>query len=77
MGSFNDTGDGLWFVSEHEVKWGFAGGGVRMVIVDKLGHGDMVSPHFRVRATEDLEVGLDLLVEPFCFSIGLRMVCCG
>ena len=77
MGSFNDTGDGLWFVSEHKVEWGFAGGGVRVVVVDELGHGDVVSPCFRVRTAEDVEVGLDLLVESFCFSVGLRVVCCG
>ena len=77
MGGFNDTGDGLWFIAKHEVEWGFAGGGVRAVVVDKLGHRDVVSPGFRVRATEDLEIGLDLLVESFHFSISLRVVCCG
>ena len=77
MGGFDDTGDGLWFIAKHEVEWGFAGGGVRVVVVDELGHGDVVSPCFRVRTAEDAEVGLDLLIEPFCFSIRLRVVCCG
>ena len=61
----------------NKVKWGFASGGVRAVIVDELGHGDMVSPCFRVGAAEDVEVGLDLLVESFHLSIGLGVVCCG
>ena len=77
VGGFNDTRDGLWFIAEHEVKWGFAGGGVRVVVMDKLGHGDMVSPSFRVRTAEDAKVGLNFLVESFRFSISLRVVCSG
>ena len=77
MGSFNDIGDSLWFISEHEVEWRFASGGVRAVVVDKLGHGNMVGPGFRVRPTEDVEVGLNFLIESFRFSVGLRVVCCG
>ena len=77
VGSFDDAGDGLWFIAKHEVEWGFAGGGVRVVIVDELGHGDVVSPGFRVRAAEDMEIGFDFLIESLCFSVGLRVVCCG
>ena len=77
MGGSNDTGDGLWFIAKHEVEWGFAGGGVRAVVVDELGHRDVVSPGFRVRATEDMEIGFDFLVESLRFSIGLGVVCCG
>ena len=77
VGRFNDAGNGLWFISEHEVEWGFAGGGVRAVVVDELSHGDIVSPGFRVRTTEDVEVGLDFLIKSFHFSISLRVVCCG
>ena len=77
MGSFNDTGDGLWLIPEHEVKWGLASGGMRVVVVDELSHRDVVSPCFRVGAAKDAEVGFNFLVEPFCFSIGLRMIYCG
>ena len=77
MGSFNDIRNGFWFISEHEVEWGFAGGGVRAVVVDELGHRDMVSPCFGVGTAEDAEVGFDFLVESLCFSVGLRVVCCG
>ena len=56
MGGFDDTGDGLWFISEHEIKQGFASGGMRAVVVDELGHRDVVSPCFRVGATEDEEI---------------------
>ena len=76
MGGFNDTGDGLWLISKHEVKWGLAHGGMRVVVVDKLGHRDVVGPCFRVGATEDTEVGLDFLIEPFHFSVSLRVICC-
>ena len=77
VGGFDDAGNSLRFISEHEVEWGFAGGGVRMVVVDELGHRDMVSPCFRVGTAEDAEVGFDFLVELLHFSIGLRVVCCG
>ena len=77
MGSFNDASDGLRFIAEHEVKWGFDGGGVRVVVMDELSHGVMVSPCFRVRTAEDVKVGFDFLVESFCFSISLRVIYCG
>ena len=80
VGAFGEgglgSGDGLWFISEHEVEWGFAGGGVRAVVVDEFGHRDVVSPSFRVRTAEDAEVGFDFLVESFHFSVCLRVVCC-
>ena len=77
VGGFNDTGNSLWFISEHEVEQRFASGRVRVVVVDELGHGNVVSPGFRVRPTEDAEVGLNLLIESLHFSISLRVVCCG
>ena len=77
MGSFDDAGNSLRFISKHEVEWRFASGGVRAVVVDELGHRDMVSPCFRVGTAEDAEVGFDFLVESLCFSVGLRVVCCG
>ena len=48
MGSFDDAGDGLQFVAEHEVERGFASGGVRVVVVYEFGHRDVVGPCFRV-----------------------------
>ena len=77
MHSFNNIGDSLWFIPQHEVEWRFASGGVMAVIVDKCGHGDMFNPSFRVRTTENAEIVLNLLIESFCFSICLRVVCCG
>ena len=77
MSSFNDARDGLWFISEHEVEWGFAGGGVGVVIVNKFSHGGVIYPCLRVGAAEDAEIGFNFLVEPFCFSVGLWMICCG
>ena len=77
MGGFNDIGDGLWFISKHVVKWGLSSGGMRAVVVDEFGHGDVLRTCFRMGTTEDVEVGLNLLVESFHFSISLRVVCCG
>ena len=71
-----DVGDGLWFIPQHEVEWGLAGGGVGAVIVNELHHEDVFNPCFRVRTTKDVEIGLNLLVEYLCFSIGLRVICC-
>ena len=67
----------MWFIAKHEVEQGFASGGVRVVVVDELGHGDMVSPGFRVRTAEDMEIGFDFLIESLRFSVSLRVVCCG
>ena len=36
--------------------------------------GNFVSPGGGVRSTEDPQIGFDLLVDMFNFSIGLRMV---
>ena len=47
------------------------------MIVDKFCHRHMICPCFRVRTTEDVEIGLNLLIEPLHFSIGLRVVSCG
>ena len=76
VSGFNDVGDGLWFVSQHEVEWGFAGGGVGAVIVDEFHHGNVICPCFRVRTTEDVEVGFDFLIESLCFSISLGVIYC-
>ena len=48
---------------------------MRVVVVNELGHRDVVSPCFRVGAAEDAEVGFDFLVELFCFPIGLGVIC--
>ena len=77
MSDFNDIGDGLWFVSKHEVEWGFPGGGVWVVIVDEFCHGNVIYPGLRVGTTEDTEIGLNLLVESLSFSISLWVICCG
>ena len=74
MSGFNNTRDCLWFVSKHEVEWGFASGRMRAVIMNKFGHRDMFGPGFKVRAAEDAEVSLNLLIESFRFFIGLGVV---
>ena len=77
MGGFNDAGNSLRFISEHKIEWGSAGGGMKVVVVDKLSHRDVFSPCFRVGAAKDTKVGLDSLVEPFHFSVGLWVIRCG
>ena len=73
-GVFNDVGDCLGFISKHDVKWRFSGGGMRAMIVYKFGHGNMIDPCFRVRTAKDMKVGFNFLVELFCFTIGLRVI---
>ena len=51
MGSFNDIGDGLWFILQHEVKQGLASGGVGTVVVNKFNHGNVFNPCLRVNHT--------------------------
>ena len=45
-----------------------------MVVVHKFGVGDLISPGTRVGSTEDPKVRFNLLVDTFCFAIGLWMV---
>ena len=56
MCGYNDVGDGLWFIPQHEVEWGFASGGVGMTIVDKFRHGNMFNPYFRVGTAKDVSI---------------------
>ena len=77
MSSFNDARDGLWFISKHEVEWGFASGRVGVVIVNELGHGGVIYSCLRVGGAEDVEIGFNFLVEPFHFSVSLWMIYCG
>ena len=75
MGGVNDVMDGLQFISEHEIEGGFAGGGMRVMIVDKFSPGNVIYPCFSVGTTKDVEVGFNLLFEPFHFSVGLWVIC--
>ena len=62
------------FVSHHEIEWGLIRDGVWAVIVSEFGMGDFVSPGIRVGPTEDPKVCFNLLVDTFCFTVGLRVV---
>ena len=46
VSGLNDVRDGLWFIPQHEVEWGFAGG-MGAMIVDQFCHGN-VCPCFEV-----------------------------
>ena len=73
-GFFNDVRDSLWFVPQHEVEWQLSHGQVGLVVVHKFHHGDVINPCFRVDSTEDAEIGLNLLIEPFCLSNHLYLL---
>ena len=62
------------FISKHEVEWGFPGRKMRAVIVYKFGHRDVIYPCFMVRATKEVEIGFNFLIELFSFSISLRVI---
>ena len=64
----------MWFISHHEIEWGLVCDGVRAVIVGEFCMGDLVSPGTRVGPAEDPKVGFNLLVDTFCFTIGLKVV---
>ena len=65
------------FISHHEVERRLICDGVRVVVVGKFCVRDFISPGTRVRPTEDPKVCFNLLVDMFCFAIGLRMVYSG
>jgi len=66
----------LWFVPHYEVEWGLFHGGVNLLVVAELHEGIELFLHFRVVGAEDSEIDFQFLVDPFCLSIGLRVVCC-
>ena len=47
------------------------------MIVGKFGVGDLVCPGTGVGSTENPKVSFNLLVDVFCFTVGLRVVCSG
>jgi len=68
-------GDIFGFIPHHEVEWGLFRGGVHLLIVAELHEGVERFPHFGVVGAEDSKIDFELLVDPFCFSIGLRVIC--
>ena len=70
-----NIGECLWFITHYEIKWGFSSGGVGSDIMDKFSHGYMFGPFGGILSAEYLEVSLDFLVDPLCFSISLGVVC--
>ena len=65
------------FISHYEIEWRLVGDRMRAVIVCKFGVGDLVCPGTRVGSAEDLKVHFNLLVDMFCFSVRLWVVCGG
>ena len=62
------------FISHHEIEWRLVHDGVMAVVVGKFHVGDLVGPGIRIGPTEDPKVHFNLLVDTFCFAIGLRVV---
>jgi len=69
-------GDIFGFIPHHEVERGLFHGGVNLLIMAELHEGIELFPRFGVVRAEDSEIDFQFLVDPFCLSIGLRVVCC-
>ena len=67
----------MGFISHHEIEQRLTSDGVRAVVVGKFSVRDFVCPGTRVGPAEDLKVCFNLLVNMFCFTIRLRVVCGG
>ena len=65
----------MWFITHHEVEWGFASSRVGLDVVDEFGHRGLVSPFGGVGSAEYSEIGFNFLVYSFGFSVSLRVVC--
>ena len=70
----NYRGKGMGFVSHHEIERGLIGHGVRVVIVGEFCVGDQFGPRCGIIATKDAKVGLDFLVDSFCFTVRLWVI---
>jgi len=64
------------FVPYHEVEKGLFHGGVNLLVVAELHEGVEWFPHSGVVGAEDSEIDFKLLVDPFSFSVSLRVICC-
>ena len=65
------------FISHHEIEWRLIHDGVRAVVVGELHMGDLISPGTGVGPAKDPKVHFNLLIDTFCFTVGLRVVGCG
>ena len=64
----------MGFISHHEIERGLIRDRMRAVIVGEFCMGDFVSPGTRVGSAEDLKVRFNLLVDMFCFTVGLGVI---
>ena len=62
------------FISHHEIEWELVCDGMGAVIVGEFCVRDFIGPGTQVRSTEDPEVHFNLLVDMFCFTVGLGVI---
>ena len=62
------------FISHHKIEQRLISDGMRVVIVGEFCVGDCVGPGTRVVSAEDPKVHFNLLVDIFCFTVGLEMI---
>ena len=74
MSSQQTCWKGMRFISHHEIERRLVHDGVRAVVVGKLCMGDLINPGTRVGPAEDPKVRFDLLVDTFCFTVGLGVI---
>lgn len=58
-------------------KWGYAGGGVRGIVVGKFGEGEEVGPVVLLIVDVDSKVLFENLIDVFCLAIGFGVIGCG
>jgi hypothetical protein len=74
IGIGDNGGEGTGFETHHEEEGGFSGYRMGAMIVGELRLGDQIGPCGGVVSTKDPEVGLDLLIDTFSFSVCLRVI---
>ena len=62
------------FISHYEIEWRLIRDGVRAVIVGEFCMRDFVSSGTRIRSTEVSKVCFNLLIDPFCLTVRLKVV---
>ena len=67
----------MGFVTQQEREGGSFHGAIRNGVVVEFGSGEEFHPFLRVVGTKDSEIGFDLLIGSFSFSISLRMISSG
>ena len=70
----SDFGIGPGFIAHHEKEGGGIGDGMGGRILREFCHGEKFGPFRRLILGKDLKECLELLIDPFGFTISLRVI---